>query len=144
MKKAFLYILILIVMPCVYGQTSSPSFRTPASIVYLNSNPSLYFNDANIRFFNMSSAFMPYSNVNENVWEEDYSFLTSMKNKYSALNTDVKFNNGKAIDLRSYVNGVEKTRAENENRKPRYPYPTKWRKDLSVVGNVLNLLFSEY
>lgn len=37
----------------MYGQTllSSPSFRSSASIVYLNSNSSLYFSDAKVRFY---------------------------------------------------------------------------------------------
>ncbi|AJA67443.1 hypothetical protein [Myroides odoratimimus] len=95
----YLYLLLLIGMPCIYGQAvlSEPSFTSSASILYLNSNPKMYLEDAQVRFF--TNFKMKHTSTKTNRYEEKYELEELMYNKYRLLNRNVKFNNGVAVDV---------------------------------------------
>ncbi|WHT73630.1 hypothetical protein [Myroides odoratimimus] len=86
-------------MPCIYGQAvlSEPSFTSSASILYLNSNPKMYLEDAQVRFF--TNFKMKHTSTKTNRYEEKYELEELMYNKYRLLNRNVKFNNGVAVDV---------------------------------------------
>ncbi|EHO09363.1 hypothetical protein [Myroides odoratimimus] len=99
MKNLYLYLLLLIGMPWVYGQAvlSKPSFASSASIVYLNSNPRMYLEDSQVRFFTSFRA--KHTSAKTNRYEEKYELEELMYNKYRLLNRNIKFNNGVAVDV---------------------------------------------
>lgn len=99
MKNLYLYLLLLIGMPWVYGQAvlSKPSFASSASIVYLNSNPRMYLEDSQVRFFTSFRA--KHISAKTNRYEEKYELEELMYNKYRLLNRNIKFNNGVAVDV---------------------------------------------
>ncbi|EPH13937.1 hypothetical protein HXZ88_13805 [Myroides odoratimimus] len=99
MKNLYLYLLLLIGMPWVYGQAvlSKPSFVSSASIVYLNSNPRMYLEDSQVRFFTSFRA--KHTSAKTNRYEEKYELEELMYNKYRLLNRNIKFNNGVAVDV---------------------------------------------
>ncbi|MEK6509150.1 hypothetical protein [Myroides sp. C4067] len=99
MKNLYLYLLLLIGMPWVYGQAvlSKPSFASSASIVYLNSNPRMYLEDSQVRFFTSFRA--KHTSAKTNRYEEKYELEELMYNKYHLLNRNIKFNNGVAVDV---------------------------------------------
>ncbi|GAQ14726.1 hypothetical protein MODO_2413 [Myroides odoratimimus] len=86
-------------MPWVYGQAvlSKPSFASSASIVYLNSNPRMYLEDSQVRFFTSFRA--KHTSAKTNRYEEKYELEELMYNKYRLLNRNIKFNNGVAVDV---------------------------------------------
>ncbi|MDM1451576.1 hypothetical protein HX060_16365 [Myroides odoratimimus] len=99
MKCMYLYLLLLIGMPCIYGQAvlSKPSFTSSASILYLNSNPKMYLENSQVRFF--TSFKTKHTPAKTNRYEEKYELEELMYNKYRLLNRNIKFNNGVAVDV---------------------------------------------
>ncbi|MGL4581710.1 MAG: hypothetical protein ACRCVU_01875 [Flavobacterium sp.] len=119
--------LIIIGMPCVYGQSiiSNAGFTSAASVVYLESNPYLYFSDANVRFYNGSKPKFVPKKVNK--YEEKDDLETLMRNKYRLLNSNVVFNHGFGVDVSNYSKKDE--------------YVREYRNDFSFLENLfLDLL----
>ncbi len=81
MGKVCFYLLILLGMPCMYGQSvlSTIHFASPASIIYLEGSPELYLIHADVRFYaNFKAKQKP--SVRDR-YEEMYSVRRSMMDK---------------------------------------------------------------
>lgn len=81
MGKVCFYLLILLGIPCMYGQSalSTIHFASPASIIYLEGSPEVYLINADVRFY-ANFKVKQKSSVGYR-YEEMYSVRRSMMDK---------------------------------------------------------------